>query len=151
MIIKKPDFKIRAMEDSDIAVITELEKRLFDDPWPKENFINELNNKNISFSRVIVKEEKIVGYVIAWYYAREIHIGNIAITTEYRRMGLAQRLLNHVFQECGDYNEVFLEVRASNQSALKLYQKLGFSLLGIRRSYYSDGEDAFVMKKVKTM
>lgn len=145
------DYIIRLMEKRDIAVVADLEKQLFTDPWPEESFTNELNNKKISFPFVFTNETKIIGYVIARYYARKIHIGNIAIIPTYRRMGLAQRLLDHVFQKCNDYNVAFLEVRESNQSAVKLYQKIGFNKLGIHRSYYSDGEDALIMKKVKTM
>ena len=144
------DFHIRPLEEKDIQRLAELEKELFSDPWPQESFKNELKNRKISFSYVIEHENQIIAYLIAWCYAGEIHIGNIAVSALFRRKGLAQRLLEHIFQVCGGYEEAFLEVRESNTAAIALYRKMGFEKLAIRSSYYSDGENALVMKKIKT-
>ncbi len=141
---------IRRLKERDIARLSELEKELFSDPWPERSFRNELKNSKISFSYVLEDDNQIIAYLIAWCYAGEVHIGNIAVDKTFRRRGLAERLLKHLFQECGDYEEAFLEVRESNRAAVALYLKMGFEILGVRRSYYSDGENALIMQKTKT-
>ena len=138
------------MEERDVARLAKLEKRLFADPWPERSVRNELKNKKISFSFVLEDENQIIAYLIAWCYAGELHIGNIAVDTDFRRRGLAEQLLAHLFQACGDYKEAFLEVRESNRAAIALYLKTGFEILGVRRGYYSDGENALIMRKTET-
>jgi len=146
----KMPYHIRPMENRDIAPITELEKQLFNDPWPQRSFENELKNRKISFSFVLENENRIIAYLISWCYAGELHIGNIAVDNAFRRKGLAQRLLRHIFQVCDNYKEAFLEVRESNRAAIALYLKLGFEVLAVRRAYYSDGENALIMKKTNS-
>jgi ribosomal-protein-alanine N-acetyltransferase len=148
--MEQEDYTIRLMRKDDIDAVVILERQLFLDPWTKQSFETELKNVKHSFLYVIEYEKKIIAYIAAWCYAGEIHIGNIAVVPEFRRRGLAERLLNYVFEACGDCTDVFLEVRESNTAAFNLYKKIGFDVLGVRRSYYRNGEDALVMKKIKT-
>lgn len=139
---------IRKWQESDLERISELEKECFSDPWNyamlRSSFL--LNN----FCGLIVeKEGKIVGYVGATYIFEDGEILLVAVEKENRRKGYGENLLNSVsdcLKEKGVKN-LFLEVRKSNQSAIKCYQKNGFLTVGERKRYYSDGEDAIIMEK----
>ncbi len=75
---------------------------------------------------------------------------NVAVDPDYRRRGIATRLLEHVFESTRDDQRrgYTLEVRVSNDRAISLYERLGFERQGIRRGYYTDNrEDALIMWK----
>ncbi len=137
----------RRMEPGDADRVHELEEQIFKDAWSRESFIKDINNRDISYPFVVLDESKIAGYAVIWYFADELHIGNIAIAPEYRRKGLASRLLEYVLDNFDHYIAAYLEVRKSNIAAINLYRKFGFSEYYTRPSYYRDGEDALVMVK----
>jgi ribosomal-protein-alanine N-acetyltransferase len=83
--------------------------------------------------------------------AGEAHILNLCVREEFRIVGFGRRLLEHMLERASasGISEAFLEVRPSNLAAIRLYQRLGFEQIGIRRGYYQapDGrEDAIVLK-----
>ncbi|MDR2428472.1 MAG: GNAT family N-acetyltransferase [Candidatus Margulisbacteria bacterium] len=89
-----------------------------------------------------------VEYTVA---ADELQIIEVCVRPEYRRRGLAEKALRELFREHGHLNNVYLEVRASNQAALSLYLKLGFIKTGLRENYYSNPiEDAALLRKELT-
>lgn len=93
-------------------------------------------------------KDPIVGFAGMWAIYDEAHITTIGVTPERRGRGLGELLLVSLFDEALRRNSqwVTLEVRVSNETALSLYHKYGFSYQGIRRRYYSDnGEDAHIM------
>ncbi|NIP30127.1 MAG: ribosomal protein S18-alanine N-acetyltransferase [Candidatus Dadabacteria bacterium] len=142
------NYRIQQLDISYIDQVMIIENDSFITPWPREIIIQEaINNK--SFCRVSLDENNIVnGYCISLLIYDELHILKIAVHKNYRRMGIANDLINdafHFFKNKGVLNAI-LEVRTSNDSAIKLYKKLGFQILRTRRNYYrSSGEDAFVM------
>ncbi len=139
---------IRPMTMDDLDTIVALEKRIFSDPWAKSSFEAELLiNKKYSFPLVMELEGKIVAYAVVWHFFEELHIANIAVHPEYRRMGLGRKLMEYILEKFGNAEFAFLEVRKSNEAAVQLYRSLGFKVLNIRKGYYQDGEDAFVMVK----
>ena len=80
--------------------------------------------------------------------SRQCHLVSIAVREKYRRRGIASKLLSRVMrnaQEVYDSSECFLEVRATNEAAFHLYEKLGFTKVKRKSRYYLDGEDAFIM------
>jgi len=82
--------------------------------------------------------------------ARVGHVISIAVLQEYRRRGIGSALMSEalkIFEEKYDVDSVYLEVRVSNQPAINMYEKFGFVKARIIRSYYRDGEDAYVMVK----
>jgi len=82
--------------------------------------------------------------------ARVGHVISIAVLQEYRRRGIGSALMSealNIFEEKYDVDSVYLEVRVSNQPAINMYEKFGFVKARIIRSYYRDGEDAYVMVK----
>jgi [ribosomal protein S18]-alanine N-acetyltransferase len=90
----------------------------------------------------------IPGFAGIWMLVDEAHITNIAVRSEYRGKGIGGLLLIAIFDLASELNASFLtlEVRASNQTAQKLYERYGFMRTGLRRGYYLDNrEDAIIM------
>lgn len=134
---------------NDILVI---DKNSFSVPWTKSMFMEELNDYN-KFYYVIKYDNINVGYIGFWHILDEAHITNVCIDPMYRKKGLASILLNEVIKKCIniDIMSITLEVRESNESAIKLYSKFGFKDEGKRKNFYKNPkEDALIMwKRIK--
>lgn len=140
-------FKIERMKNDDLQEVLQIERMSFIDPWALDAFTSELTNP---FSRPIVAKSKdgtIVGYAIYWIAGPEVHLLNIAVKPQYRRRGIGCLLMKHIVEESrkGDAKMIFLEVRVSNHVAKSFYTKWGFQKVGLRRRYYSNGEDAEIL------
>ena len=139
MEIKK--FSIEYVSD-----VAEIEKSCFSNPWNETVLESELKN-DCSHIYVAVEEGKAVGYAMLYIVCGEADIIRVAVLPEYRRKGIAEKLLLKSF-EVNETNEIFLDVRESNAPAIKLYQSLGFVDTGVRKDYYSNPtENAILMKK----
>jgi [ribosomal protein S18]-alanine N-acetyltransferase len=135
------------MAVADVPEILAIETASFTTPWSEILFHNEIY-KTISVSRVAKINGKVVGYLCANVIIDEGHILNLAVHPEHRGLGIASRMIQEILEIMRVVNcrSVFLEVRASNEEARKMYEKFGFSLLGTRKNYYiSPVEDAVVM------
>ena len=141
--------KIRRMCADDLDRIVEIEAGVYGEHhWPKSSFFEELSN---DFSRYYVlfdKDNKLVGYAGCWHILEECHITNIAVDKDFHRRKYGEILLKTVIDGC--YKEkvkyITLEVRASNEPAIKMYEKYGFTSFGKRKGYYQDNnEDAYIM------
>jgi ribosomal-protein-alanine N-acetyltransferase len=128
--------------------IVEIEKRSFARPWTQDMFLSSAANEHIYFKVAIDDESNALGYCIFWIVADETEILDIAITPQERGKAYGAALLETVIKiskEQGSQS-IFLEVRQSNDTALKLYKSFGFEQVGIRKKYYID-EDAAIMRK----
>ena len=92
-------------------------------------------------------KDKIIGYIFTHKIDKDIQILNFAIDIAYQHQGYGEKLLSYFMNQLDEDICIILEVRKSNFPAINLYLKFGFSELGIREKYYSDGEDAIVMKR----
>ncbi|MFQ5787616.1 MAG: ribosomal protein S18-alanine N-acetyltransferase [Thermodesulfobacteriota bacterium] len=147
-MITAPDFLIEEIQPKDLDEIIAIEQLSFPTPWPRQVFDIELKSSK-SFTRVSRINNKVVGYLIAWKIYDEAHILNVAVHPEYRRLGIAQSLLFDCLAYFSNKGAItaLLEVRSRNDIAIKLYEKIGFKAIGLRRGYYCDtGDDAIVMK-----
>jgi len=138
------------MEKIDLPSVIEIENLSYPNPWHLSSFLGEIDNKPISHPYVIVFRplNKVIGYVIYWHIRNEVQISNIAISPDYRQLGVGEVVLMQILHEVQRKGAefVFLEVRPSNQAARSLYDKLGFKILGLRKEYYRNpSEDAIVM------
>lgn len=142
-------FRFAALEDIDAIVA--IENQSFGFPWPPQHFISELDQP---FSFTLVAQQlqpdpgDILGYIIFWQLFDELHILNLAIRPDVRRLGLGRRLLAAAMQQAREHDcqTAWLEVRPSNTAALALYHSLGFSTALTRKGYYGDtGEDALIL------
>jgi ribosomal-protein-alanine N-acetyltransferase len=126
-----------------------LEAESFPNPWSREILARDLQNRDVS--RVYVLRDGsggLLAFCACWFIADEVHINTLAVKAAVQRRGLATRLLRHVFAEAiaAGVRQATLEVRRSNQAALRLYERLGFSVTGIRRDYYSNPvEDGLIL------
>ncbi|HEY3447860.1 MAG TPA: ribosomal protein S18-alanine N-acetyltransferase [Myxococcales bacterium] len=142
---------LRRMVPADLETVMVLERAAFKHPWSTELFARELEH---DWSTVLVAEEtlpqglRIVGFVIFWLVHDEIHVLNVATDPAERGRGIARALLDECFAQgkAKGAHLATLEVRRSNESALRLYDRYGFRRVGVRPNYYADeGEDAIVM------
>ncbi|MCS7203804.1 MAG: ribosomal protein S18-alanine N-acetyltransferase [Thermodesulfovibrio sp.] len=138
---------IRDLSESDLNQVLEISKESFIIPWSLKSFINELLNQN-SILKVAELNGEVIGYVVARKIVDEAEILSLAVKKDFRRKGIATKLMKSVLNEIKDFvKSCFLDVRVSNEPAIKLYEKLGFKKVGIRKKYYLyPEEDALLMK-----
>lgn len=137
--------EIRTMTNQDIDKILELEKTCFTaDAWAKEDF--EYRFDSDDFVNLVCEcDGTFAGYITACSVLDELNIDSVAILPEFRRMGLARRLINETVSRKKP-SSVFLEVRQSNLGAIALYESLGFEKVGLRKNYYQQPvENAILM------
>ncbi|MFA5517452.1 MAG: ribosomal protein S18-alanine N-acetyltransferase, partial [Desulfuromonadales bacterium] len=139
--------QIRPMTPADIDVVLAVERECYAQPWTAEFFAQELNSPFASVELLLAGEE-LAGYLCCWFLEGELHILNLATAPAFRRRGVADTLLRRALGIAREHNveKAFLEVRASNEGAISLYQRFGFQSVFCRPDYYPDGEDAFVME-----
>jgi len=136
------------MRRDQLDQVLDLEARAFEHPWSPELVARELEQDH-SLIVVVSTEERVAGFVIAWLVVDELHILNVAVDPAFRRRGLARLILGELLdraERCG-FSLATLEVRVSNEAAIRLYECLGFRTVGLRRRYYADGEDALIMQR----
>jgi tRNA threonylcarbamoyladenosine biosynthesis protein TsaB len=139
--------RLRDFTALDVPVAAQVERRVFSDPWPEAGFHSELSQA-MAWGRVAELDGALAGYLLAWLGAGAGHIGNLAVTPEARRRGVARALIADLLEQAlaTGVTRVTLEVRAANFAAQALYRAHGFRLAGLRRGYYRDtGEDALIM------
>ena len=139
---------IRRMTLDDVPAVVELDQISFSLPWPERSFRFELNDNPASRCWVAETDERVVGMLVAWLFVDEVHIATIATHPDYRRQGIARKLLSYVLQSAmwEGAQSSFLEVRASNIPAQEMYRKFGYEEVGRRKRYYKDNdEDAILM------
>ena len=125
----------------DAAEIAEIEKECFSDNWSEKAILMQIDRQQI----IVYKDgSKIIGYCIFMTAADEGEILRIAVKNNMRRSGIGQKILNCAISIMAQRGaeELFLEVRASNDAAISLYEKAGFIKTGIRKNYYENKEDA---------
>ena len=138
---------IRPLRPGDLNAIEDIERRSYPTPWSRSMFAGELA-KPASMCLGAFEGEQLAGYLIISRYVDAWHVMNIAVAPQFRRRGIATALLEKLFQLTEDRRRrgYTLEVRVSNDGAIKLYERLGFTGRGIRRGYYTDNrEDALIM------
>lgn len=141
---------IRAAEEQDLDRIAELENVLFaDSPWPWKEFEHELHENPFAILLVDEEEGRVVGYLDYWILYEQAQVATIGVDPEYQNRGIGSALLSYAEKDAADQGcETFsLEVRVSNAKARHLYEKHGFIQVNIRKGYYENGEDAYLMVK----
>lgn len=139
--------RFEALEESFLPAILEIEAEANSSPWSEKSFKNELINPQSIF-RVIRAGGQLAGYGGLWLCVDEAHVTNVAIRKDLRGQGLGRRLMVDLLERAKDQGMTCstLEVRASNEAALKLYERLGYQRAALRKRYYPDNqEDAVVM------
>jgi [ribosomal protein S18]-alanine N-acetyltransferase len=149
---------LRKLDLSDLDAIERIERRSYRTPWSRSMFAGELAKpSSICLGAFDVTEGEdgeeqatLIGYLIVSRYVDAWHIMNVAVDPEHRARGVAATMLERLFELTADdaRRGYTLEVRVSNGTAIRLYERLGFEGRGIRRGYYTDNrEDALIMWK----
>ena len=139
---------ITDMCEKHLPDILKVERESFLHPWTENMFREEMDGK-FSVYRVAMKDNIAVAYMGMWILADEGHITNVAVGKEFRRQGIAGKLIDDFIclAEERQLCLMTLEVRESNESAIALYSKKGFVSVGRRKKYYENTEDAILMTK----
>lgn len=141
---------IERMKIDHLTAVLRIEQASYADPWSRAGFIKEIESLRTSFPIVAQRAEIVIGYVVAWFIMDEAHIGNVAVAPEERRQGVGRVMMEEVLGQAVAQGCTFstLEVRESNTSALRLYERLGFFPVGRRQRFYRNPtEDAIIMLK----
>jgi ribosomal-protein-alanine N-acetyltransferase len=137
--------------DADLEGVLFVESESFTNPWTREMYAWELQNRAVCHIYVVrMAGRPVVGFCAFWLVVDEIHINNVAILPELRGRGMGTTLMQHVFAEARRLGarRATLEVRGSNEGARRLYERLGFTVAGRRPSYYTNPvEDAIILWK----
>lgn len=135
--------------DQDLDGVLFVESESFTNPWTRDMYAWELQNRAVCHIYVVrTADRPVVGFCAFWLVVDEVHINNVAILPDLRGQGLGTALMNHVFAEATRLGarRATLEVRASNEGARRLYERLGFSVAGTRRQDDTNPvEDALIL------
>jgi ribosomal-protein-alanine N-acetyltransferase len=135
--------------DADLDGVLAVEAESFTNPWTREMYAWELQNRSVCHIYLVRTPDcPVAGFCAFWLVFDEIHINNVAILPQFRGMGIGTTLLHHVLAEARRLGakRATLEVRASNDAARRLYERLGFYVAATRRHYYSNPvEDALIL------
>jgi ribosomal-protein-alanine N-acetyltransferase len=139
----------RLVDAADLDGVIDVEAASFFRPTSRDWYVNELARPDVCYIYIVrIEGVRVAGFCALWKIADQIHINNLAIRPELRGRGLGRALLTHVLREAEAMAapSATLEVRRSNAAALRLYERAGFRVTGVRPSYYTHPvEDALVL------
>lgn len=144
------EISVREMTSEDISTVENIEKSIFSLPWSSASFQDAIDSPN-NIYLVCEVDGEIAGYCGLWTVLGEGNITNMAVADNYRRMGIAERLMTEMERRGKelDVNTFFLEVRVGNTAARSLYRKMSYKEIGTRKRFYERPiEDAIVMSKI---
>lgn len=133
---------------TDAEKIYALEAACFSDPWSLTAVENQLKSESCIYT-IIEENEAPCGYALGSIICGEAELYRIAVSDNFRRRGLGERLLSAFIEKCREREgeKIFLEVRSRNAPAISLYKKAGFEEISVRKGYYVD-DDAVIFAKI---
>jgi len=138
----------RPMRPDDVRAVGALEQATFSTPWTADTFLSLLQRAPVELL-VAADGQDVLGYAVVWCIADEGELANIAIRGDMRGRGLGASLLDHAVETARHrgVKSLYLEVRPSNEEALRLYESRGFGEVGVRKGYYDlPPENALVLR-----
>ena len=142
------DPKIRPMVEGDLEEVMAIERSTYTLPWTEDHFRSELLN-SCSRTFVACSPGRLWGYLVCQIICDEVHLLNLTVHPDFRRCGMARRLIESLIQFCRRHGarRIDLEVRRSNHPALRMYRTFGFRERAVRKGYYPDNrEDGIIME-----
>ena len=141
---------IERMTGADLDEVMMIEQAAFQVPWSRQTFLTELSAPPFSCLCVARPsgQRTVAGYVCCWVIYEEVHLLNLAVHPEHRRLGIGEALLRFAMARgaAQGATKAILEVRGSNTAAHRLYERCGFRVTAFRPNYYSrPREDAVIM------
>ena len=138
---------VRKMRSQDVERVAVFERQVFSRPWSPQGFLDALALEN-TFFLVAEEHDRILGYAGMYCTSEEGEITNVAVSAQERCRGVGGMMLDEIKREAGNrlLERVILEVRVSNDDAVRLYERKGFVRCGIRRGFYDfPKEDAYIL------
>jgi ribosomal-protein-alanine N-acetyltransferase len=131
---------LRPMLAEDLSEIMAIERRAYQYPWSEQIFRDCLKSGYSAW--VYLRDGRIVAHGVMMEAAGECHILNLCVDPDHQRQGIGRRMLRHLLAVARrrGADTAFLEVRVSNQAAIRLYESEGFCETGRRRDYYPAGQ-----------
>lgn len=141
-MMRRIDYVIVTAEKCDSEQIAQIEKECFSSPWSVNQIAEEISKDNVIFL-VAKKENTVLGYISGQKIVDEFYISNIAVKESFRNCHIASSVLEALIKVLKETDCIFatLEVRESNLTARKLYEKFGFRNLGVRKDFYSSPKE----------
>jgi len=145
---------LRAMAVEDVPAVAAIDRQSFPLPWSENSFRSDLTTNPAA--HLLVAEDaaggapRVAGYAGCWLVVDEAHLSTLAVAPGLRRRGIGERILREAIRQAARQGAemMTLEVRVSNEPARRLYEKLGFHVVGRRPHYYKDNlEDAILMTR----
>lgn len=139
--------KILKMQEQHLEILAQ-DLNEYDDFWNEKILKDEFYNENSEYF-VICEDEIVCGFAGLWFNIDEAHIMNIAVRKDFRKNGIGSELLSFLIDEAKSKEKmcITLEVRDDNIPAIELYKKFNFDILGRRKKYYNNVNDAIIMTK----
>ena len=136
----------RKATEQEIEEIARIEAKVFSDAWSSKSIL-ETFRQTQAMVAVAVEEKTVIGYCILYIALDEGEIARIAIEPEWRKQGVGQGLLDHICEHCKKcgVERLLLDVREGNESARRFYEKYGFEVDGIRKSFYENPKENAVL------
>jgi ribosomal-protein-alanine N-acetyltransferase len=150
--------RVERARPGDIAAVAEIEQQSFSDPWSERAFRDVLDHARIYFACARPRDDgkgggsPVLGYVVAWFASGEGEIANLAVAPAARNRGVGSILLDAALAEARRLGaeQIFLEVRSTNERARRLYDSRGFVEVGRRKNYYRRPiEDAVILRRTE--
>ena len=130
--------------ENDMKRLSEIAALCFSDPWSERIFRESFEN---AYTEILIAKDtdgNMAGYLVLSQTGDEISVDDIAVLPEYRRCGIAKKLLMQADAKYPD-RDFLLEVRESNSPAISLYKSLGFEQVGFRKRYYRNPHEGAVL------
>lgn len=143
------NLEITLMNISDLEQIKDTLLSDFDDFWNYSTLKSELLNPNSKYV-VTKKNNKILGFAGIWKSVDDVHITNIVVNKTFRNQKIGSLLLSKLIELAKlepNISSITLEVNSNNTPAIKLYEKFGFKVVGLRKKYYNNIDDAIIYTK----
>lgn len=150
-LVENAELVLRPMRRSDLRIVAAIEKRAYEFPWEAATFRDCFNVGYCCW--IGEKAGQIVSYGICSVGAGESHVLNLCVTPNNQGQGYGRLMLEKLMEVAKAHkaDSIFLEVRPSNKSAIRLYHQMGFNEIGTRKDYYparNGREDALVMARM---
>ncbi len=145
----EPKASFRKADLADLASIARLEAACFASPWSATALQHEFDDNPFAVILVALRKEEIIGYLDFMVTFNSASINRLCVLPSERRKGIAQGLVDDMIAMAKTDERsiefITLEVRASNEAAIRFYQKNNWEIVNVKKRYYTDGEDALYM------
>lgn len=141
---------MECMCEDDLDQVVKLEEQVLHGRWKRKDFLYEMNENEFAQTYVLRKENQVIGFIDYWITFDLCQLASIAVDPLYQKHGYGHELMNFMLKDASIKGCEFveLEVRVSNQQAIRFYENYGFQMINRRIAYYPDNdEDAFILMK----